>query len=147
MPDKDPQFGTFGFGRLKYRTDDEARAVSEELGLGGIHQHSMDVDDDGDKETFHMPGEDHDRLNEGLAERGLDPKPGIKAMGSQTEMSKSGPMQTGRDGMAAMTDPDEAADMTLGIGTPSGLVGDRDEETGPFTLFGDSDDDGDMEIY
>jgi len=147
VPDKDPQFGTFGFGRLKYRTDDEARAVSEELGLGGIHQHSMDVDDDGSKETFHMPGENHDKLNEGLAERGLDPKPGIKAMGSQTSMGESDPMQTGSDGMAAMTDPDEAADMTLGIGTPSGLIGDRDEETGPFNLFGDSDDDGDMELY
>jgi len=135
MSDK-PQYGTFSLGRLKFRTAEEARGAADDLGLDDVHSHTM-----GDGERLFMPGENHGELTDSLTARGLDPMPGKQAMRGDA------PMQTGSDGMAAMTDPDEAADMTLGIGTPSGLIGERGDETGPFNLFGDSDDDGDMEIY
>jgi hypothetical protein len=144
MPGKDRdgkalpfKYGTAAFGRLKYRTDDEARGAADDLGLSGIHQHSMDVDGDDQSETFFMPGSDHDALNESLDEQGLPPKPGVKAMGSQTGggMSDSdggGMMDMGADDM--MPSDDE-------------LFGDRPDEASTFQFSGDSDGDDNMELY
>ena len=138
-----PTFGTFGLGRLKYRTEKEAKAAGDELGLDDTHSHDMDYDDDGEAETLFMPGADHGQLNDALTDRGLDPKPGKQAMGSQSKMD---PMQTGSDGMQAMMDETKREEMNLGMGTDD-MVGERPEESGPFHMFGDSDKDGDMEIY
>jgi|APHM01.1.fsa_nt_gi hypothetical protein len=69
------EYGTGRLGRLKYRTEGEARAAGDELGLSGIHSHRMDADDDGEPEAFSMPGADHKALNSALESRGLEMTP------------------------------------------------------------------------
>jgi len=136
-------YGTAAFGRLKYGTDDEAERAADDLGLDSIHQHSMDLDDDGSDETIYMPGGDHDKLNKSLAERGQPPKPGIKAMGSQSDMSSGDAGMLGSDGMAEMmpSKPDKMSNRS------ETMAGERPEGSSMFRVFGDSDDDDEMEIY
>jgi len=134
-------YGTASFGRLKYGTDDEAERAADDLGLNGIHSHEMDLDGDGDDETIHMPGSDHEKLNKSLDEQGLPPKPGIGAMGSQSDMSDPGML--GSDGMSEMM---PSADNEMSDRDET-MAGDRPEGASMFSVFGDSDKDGEMEIY
>lgn len=67
------KYGAARVGRLTYRTEEEARAAAEELGLDGVHAHQMDHDTDGTSERVAMPGETHSGLNAALEARGLEP--------------------------------------------------------------------------
>jgi hypothetical protein len=145
-------YGTASFGRLKYGTDDEAERAADDLGLDGIHSHEMDLDGDGADETIHMPGADHEKLNKSLDEQGLPPKPGIKAMGSQTMgMGGNGGPSDDR-APDPMPDGFDSGDEVLSGLAPeqsrdSGLFGDRPDGASMFQFSGDSDDDDEMEIY
>lgn len=132
-------YGTAALGRLKYRTADEARGAADDLGADGVHSHTMDTDGDGESERFFMPAEDHDTLNDSLEEQGLPPKPSMQAMGSDA----ADPMQMSSDGMNEMM-PSSKNSMSADGET---MAGDRPDEASMFSLFGDSDDDGEMEIY
>lgn len=60
-------YGTYQYGRLTYRTAEEARAVADDLGLAGVHKHRVDG------ELLWMPGQNMERLNQKLQRRGLQP--------------------------------------------------------------------------
>jgi len=132
-------YGTAALGRLKYRTEDEARGAADDLGLDDTHSHSMDTDGDGNDERLFMPGENHDSLNDALTQRGLKPKPSKKPMGADG----NDPMKMSSDGMSEMFPSSEGSMST----DDDSMAGERPDGMGQFALFGDSDDDGDMEIY
>jgi hypothetical protein len=75
------EFGAKSVGRLMYRTEEEAGAAADELGLDGVHAHRTDHDSDGQAERVAMPGENHSGLNAALESRGLEPTdmPGKKS--------------------------------------------------------------------
>jgi len=61
------EYGTYTYGRLTYRTANEARAVAEELGLSSVHQHEAGG------ELVWMPGDNMQDLNAALQAMGLPP--------------------------------------------------------------------------
>jgi hypothetical protein len=115
----------------------------------------MDPDNDGMKETFYMPGDDHDELNDSLEERGLPPKPGIKAMGSETD--GGGMFSSSMDMDMDSGDPGKMTSDAMGEMFPGSenkmskrddsMAGDRPDGASMFSIYGDSDDDDQMEIY
>jgi len=133
-------------GRLKYRTQEEAEAVADELSLEDTHSHSMDVDGDDEKETFHMPGGGHDKLNKELTERGREPAPARANMRDmdKDKMSEEKPMGMSDGGMFG----GDSSMMSMDGG---GMFGGGADGMDPDKVFappvGDEDDDGDMEIY
>lgn len=162
------EFGAKSVGRLMYRTEEEAGAAADELGLDGVHAHRTDYDSDGQAERVAMPGENHSGLNAALESRGLEPTdmPGKKSddmgkrfgddmldsdmamldgMGMGGELSGSqmeAEMQVERameDGM----EPFGRVSGAIDIGESDNVAGDA--LTGVFV--GDEDDDGLMELY
>lgn len=109
------EYGTGQLGRLKYRTEGEARAAGDDLGLEGIHSHRMDADDDGQKEDFAMPGKNHNKLNDALSERGLDTTP----VPGQMDGSEMG---------------DDMLDADLSMADGMGMVGGEMTEAGSMGL-------------
>jgi hypothetical protein len=142
------KFGASRLGRLKYRTAEEARGAADDLGLDDVHSHNMDPDNDGRDERLFMPGKSHDSLNDSLTDRGLDPMP---AMGGSSgggsgamKMDNSEPMQMSSDGMSEMFPKKQNA---MSTSSSDSMAGSRPSGSGMFNIYGDSDDDGDMEIY
>lgn len=60
-------YGTYQYGRLTYRTPNEARAVANELGLDGVHSH------EGSDQLVWMPGNSLQALNRALEQQGMAP--------------------------------------------------------------------------
>lgn len=58
-----------GMERLRYATQEGAREAADKLGLGGTHSHNSNGG------RIYMPGENHQKLNRALRERGLPPTP------------------------------------------------------------------------
>jgi len=132
-------------GRLKYRTEKEAKAVADELSLDDTHSHTMDVDGDDEKETFFMPGGGHDRLNEELEERGREPAPARANMRNMDMMD--GGDQPGTETMMGMPGDDGGDGGLFGSGDGERDRGATDGEGAFAGILGDSDGDGEMEFY
>jgi len=116
------------FGRMKYATAKRARQVASELGLSGIHQHTMDG------QTFYMPGKNHEKLNKQLRKRGLAETP--------MPTSDRGAMDdSGGSGMMPLDSGSERDDYAL---NPFGTAEDKSEDDplGPIFETGGDDDGG-----
>lgn len=122
-------------GRLKYRTEKEAKAVADELSLDDTHSHTMDVDGDEEKETFFMPGGGHSQLNEELEERGREPAP------ARANMREMDMMDGGDGGLFGSGDGERDRGATDGEGAFAGIVGDSDGD-GEMEFYSGSPDDG-----
>jgi hypothetical protein len=114
------------FGRMKYATARRARQVASDLGLSGIHQHTMNG------QTLYMPGKDHEKLNKQLRKRGLAETPmPTSDRGAMDESGESGMMPLG-----GSSEDDDSALNPFGStgeesrGDPLGPIFETDDEDG-----------------
>lgn len=128
------EMGTI-LGRLKYRTAEEARGAARDLGISGVHSHMIDG------ERVFMPGSDHEKLNKALRKQG---RPPTKMPGKQDSGAMMNGMMTGMMSDGDETDVVDPEPMMDGDGE---VEVDMPEMMGDSAMFGDEDDDGNMELY
>jgi hypothetical protein len=101
MP-RDYEYGT-SKGRLTYRTEAEAEAVADDLGVDGVHAHEL-----GDDEVY-MPGAEHSELNDSLTAMGLPPT-GVPSSSDTSDAPRDAPVAEDPAGLPGFGEPSETRD-------------------------------------